>query len=124
MENEKVESGHVDAQPTQDLTDAREKALAEHKSAVEQHAEHLEDSTKPADEPKYDYLEENPPVRYDEPFKDERASAPVQVDTPTHVTTEQEVPERHEHSAHDVDGRDLDVADANFDAEERKEDKA
>lgn len=136
--------GHVDAQPTQDLTEARQKALDAHQGVVQDHAQ-AEETAKDAaqvdhavaddpdemqvssrnvwfdpkdDEDKQDYLSDNPPVKYEQPAKPvsdvtdrSKDAKPVQVDAPT--------PERHEHTAHEVESRDLTVDDADFDAEEK-----
>jgi hypothetical protein len=63
-----------------------------------------------SEQDKVDYVTENEPVKY------EGAAHPL----PSPLETA-EVPERHEHTAHDVEGRELTVDDADFDADQENE---
>lgn len=58
-------------------------------------------------------------VRRQEAYKDERASVPMQADALSPSTVQ--VPDRHEHSAHDEESRDKTVDDADFDADEKEQ---
>lgn|SRR3982750_566336 len=118
MEN--VESGRADTQPTEDLTQAREQALAAHKNRVEQNAD---EPTLVADEDNVDTDKSFADVEGSnvQPTKDERASAPVPVESPQFVAPT-DVPERHRSSAYDRHARGKSVDDADFEADEKGQD--
>jgi len=126
---ERVESGHADAQNTEDLTQAREKALAAHQNAVEKNAD---EPVLVADNDNVDANDSDA-----QPSQDTRASAPVSAEAPQFVqpgdnkpdvsTQDPDVyvqtPERHDsNAAYDEEARDKTVDDADFDADEKDED--
>lgn len=133
--NEQVESGHADAQNTEDLTQAREQALAAHQNAVEKNADEPVVVTGDEDPDKSFADVENTNV---EPSQDTRASAPVQAEAPQTVQpgstpdmsvqspdVSVETPDRHvSNTAYDEEGRDKTVDDADFNADEKSEEDA
>lgn len=111
--NEHEETGHVDAEPTQELMDKRDKALEEHRQRV---------STEASDADKVDYLTENARI----PVQDEDAAADATRGLDSQPTLFNDdpvvVPERPEHSQYETEVVNTTSHDADFDAEERKED--